>query len=167
MNERLCRSCGAPIPLQYTGRLCAGCLIDAVESKSGTNATHYTIKDMTDLLGYTSEEYVRRLSREGKIPGRVPGTKRHIFFQSIINQWLKQNQTLPGIPASPLQEEAKERCDHNDHDWLYDETFDGVAYRTYDDVTQGWEEVLKVGYRKRRSCFFCGYSITISNLANY
>ncbi len=158
--------CGNPIPPQYMGRRCPKCLTAALESKTSTSADHYNSRDIADLMGLTSEEQVRRLSRAGKIPGRVPGIKQHLFVQPVINQWIKQNQILPKVPTNPLQEEAKKRCENKDHDWLFDEKFNGIAYRTYDDLPQQGEEVLKVGHKYRRSCYFCGYSITVAVFPN-
>jgi len=120
---------------------------------------------MADLLGLTSEEQVRRLSRNGKIPGRVPGIKQHLFARPIVNPWLKQNQTLPKIPTNPLQEEARARCGNKDHDWLSDERFSGLAYSSEDAAKQQSEKVISVGHD--RTCYFCGYSTFVSTMYNY
>ena len=164
MTKRQCIECDNPIPLRYIGRRCPKCLVAALESTTSTYADHYTVRDMADLLGLTSEEQVRRLSRDRKIPGRVPGWQ-HLFVQSIVNAWIKQNQTLPKVPSNPLQEEAKKRCENKDHEWLFDERFDGTAYSSEDEAIQQSENVTSVGYK--RTCYFCGYSTFVASLYNY
>ncbi|GAG18682.1 unnamed protein product [marine sediment metagenome] len=165
MLKRQCIECDNPIPLHYIGRRCSECLIAALESTTYTSPDPYNVRDMADILNLTSEEQVRRLSREGKIPGRIPGIKQHLFIQPIVNKWLKQNQTLPKIPTNPLQAEAKARCDNKDHDWLYDERFNGIAYISEEGAKQQSEKVISTGHD--RTCYFCGYSTFVSSMHNY
>jgi len=119
----------------------------------------YNVRDMADILDLTSEEQVRRLSRDGKIPGRVPGIKQHLFVQSIVNLWLKQNQIFPKIPTNPLQKEAKSKCNNEDHSWLTDERFNGIAYSSEPTTIKQTEYTVLAGYN--RTCYFCKYSTFI------
>jgi hypothetical protein len=167
MNSRQCIDCGKPIEVQLIGRRCRKCLNTALESTDYASIDPYTIKDVADIMNLTSDEYVRKLSREKKIPGRIACSgKQHRFFPAIINQWHKQNHILPKVPTNPLQEEAKMRCENKDHDWLMEERFEGIAYQVEKDIPQSGVEVLKTGYRYRRVCYFCGYSTTVADFPN-
>ena len=165
MTEKQCIECDKPIPPHYIGRRCPKCLMAALESTTSTYAGHYDARDMADLMGLASEEQVRRLSRKGKIPGKVPGISRHLFIQPIINKWVMQNQTLPKVPTNPLQEEARARCDKKDHDWLSEERFSGIAYISEDAAKEQSGKVPSTG--SNRTCYFCGYSTFISSMYNY
>ena len=130
----------------------------------GTASLHYNIADLTALLGLTNEEQTRRLSRQGKIPGRVPLVREHLFFKQVIDNWI-QNQNPIKAPTSPLQEEARKRCVNKDHDWLFDGRFDGIAYSSEDATKQQSKEVVAVGFQ--RTCYFCGYSMFVSSMYNF
>jgi hypothetical protein len=165
MARQQCIGCGNILPRHHLGRLCINCQEKALKKTNGTCSLHYNISDLTEILGLTNEEQTRRLSRAGKIPGRVPIVKRHLFFKGIIDDWIKKNQIFPIFPTNPLQEEAKSRCDHKDHDWLYDERFDGIAYSSEDAAKQQSENVISTGHK--RTCYFCGYSTFVSSLYNF
>jgi len=167
MISRLCIDCGKQIEAQLIGRRCRKCLNTVLESTDYTSIDPYTIKDVADIMNLTSDEYVRKLSREKKIPGRLAiGGNRHLFSPAIINQWHKQNHILPKVPTNPLQEEAKIRCENKDHDWLMEERFEGIAYQIEKDIPQSGTEVLKTGFRYRKICYFCGYDATVANFPN-
>jgi hypothetical protein len=46
------------------------------------------VPDLCGKIGVGAEQ-VRRRSREGKIPGRIPGIKPHHFQKDVIDTWLK------------------------------------------------------------------------------
>ena len=119
-----------------------------------------------EICAIDNEESMRRLSRNGKIPGRVPVGREVKHFRETVDKWIRENQVIPRQPTNPLQEEAKKRCEKNDHDWLLDERFEGIAYQVEKDIPQSGMEVLKTGYRYRRVCYFCGYSTTVANFPN-
>jgi len=116
---------------------------------------------MMVLLGIDSEEQVRRLSKKGKIPCRVPGVTRHRFFRACIDEWLRQYQVAPKTPTSPLQKEAWERCHNNDHDWLAEDRFDGIAYSSEEAATEISQHVISTGYN--RTCCSCKKTFFIPN----
>jgi len=91
--------------------------------------------------------------------------KRHLFVKEIVDSWIKQDQPIPRMPTTPLQEEAKALCENDDHDWLSDERFNGIAYSSRDDTRQQSETVISVGYT--RTCYFCGYTTFVASLYNY
>jgi hypothetical protein len=154
------------LPPHHIGKLCPVCQEKALEKTTGTSPLHYNIKDLTAILGLTNEEQTRRLARKkDKIPGRVPLVREHLFYKETIDKWIQQRQIIPKEPTSPLQEEAKKRCENKDHDWLSDERFDGIAYSSEDDTIQQSEHVVSVGYK--RTCYFCGYSTFVANLYNF
>ena len=162
---RKCAGCARLLPPHCIGRLCPLCQEKASKTSSGTSHRYYNIRDLTEILGLTNEEQTRRLSRAGKIPGRVPVVKEHLFFKETIDDWIRRSQVIPKTPSNPLQEEAWKRCKNNDHEWLFDEKFDGIAYSSEDDAKQQSERVVSPGYN--RTCYFCGYSTFVASLYNF
>ncbi len=165
MAKQQCSSCHRILPPHHIGRLCPVCQEKTCAKTTGTSPLHYNIRDLTAILGLTNEEQTRRLARADMIPGRVPLVKQHLFFKEAIDKWISQNQTIPKVPTSPLQEEARKRCENNDHDWLFDEKFDGIACSSEGATKQQSENVVSVGFQ--RTCYFCGYSMFVSSLYNY
>jgi hypothetical protein len=165
MKNRNCTHCDRPLPHQHIGGLCPLCQEEALEKTAGSSPLHYNIEDITGILGFTNEEQARRLSRAGKIPGRVPLVREHLFFKETVDRWIANSQVLPRTPTNPLQEEAKKRCENSDHEWLLDEKFDGIAYSSEDDTMQQSEPVISPGYK--RTCYFCGYSMFVASLYNF
>ena len=49
---------------------------------------------------------------------------------------------------------VKELCIKNDHSWLLDDKFDGLAYKTETTSKRG-KYVITVKYK--RKCYFCPY----------
>ena len=119
-----------------------------------------------EILGLTSEEHARRLSRQGKIPGRVPLVKEHLFFRETVDEWISEGQFNPKQPTNPLQEEAKSKCDLEEHDWLFDEKFDGIAYSSEDAAKQppGPGTSFAAIFGQNRTCYFCGYSTFVGHV---
>jgi len=165
MVNRQCINCKKELLPQHVGRLCYDCQIKVIDTIGGTSLLHYNIRDLMEIFSITSEEYMRRLSRTGKIPGRVPLVREHLYFRETVNGWIKQHQIIPMVPTSPLQEEAKQRCENDDHDWLFDERFDGIAYTSEDAAKEQSGKVTSTG--SNRTCYFCGYSTFISSMYNY
>lgn len=165
MEKKHCTGCGNILPSNHIGRLCPICQEKALEKTPGTSLDYYNIRDMAAMLDL-SEGHVRRLSRDGNVlPGRIRGIKQHLWPKEIVDEWIKQGQVFPKIPTSPLQEEAKERCERKDHGWLYEDRFDGIAYSSKEAAKQQSERVTVTGHN--RICYFCGYSVFVSSMIGF
>jgi len=156
MPTGYCTDCGNKLPPHNIGRCCPLCQEAAEEKHIAISPDYYTVRDMMEILNFKSEEQVRRLSRKGAIPGRVPRIREHLFVKKTVDKWIAEGQPISRIPTSPLQEEAKERCQKGDHRWLADEKFNGIGYRSEETTVWQTQFTIMAGYK--RTCYFCGRS---------
>lgn len=154
MSERICTKCGRTILEGVSGNLCLKCKLDS-SPESSVNSLHYDVKDMMEILGLESEEQVRRLSRAGKIPGRVPGITKHLFIKKIVDKWIEEGSPILRIPNSPIQEKARAMCKQGDHSWIKEEDYEGNSYSRECQVNTEGDKV-KIGYLHK--CYFCDYT---------
>jgi len=155
MTTKYCTNCGNKLPPHNVGQRCPTCQEKAKEKHVSALQDYYTTRDMMEILDLTSEEQVRRLSREGKIPGRVPGIKQHLFVKKIVDKWIEEGQPIPRIPTSPIQEKARAMCRRHDHSWMREEEYEGNSYLRETQVDQG-EHTIIIGFIHR--CYFCDYT---------
>lgn len=103
---RKCSRCGANLSRYNLGKLCSLCQekVKAELEWAREESLHYDLEDMCRLLGFQSNESVKRLARKGLIPGRVPGVKKHLFLREEVDLWLRT-----GATASKA-EEARENA---------------------------------------------------------
>ena len=112
--------------------------------------------DLQRIFGLSAEQ-VRRLSRAGRFPGRMPVIKEHHFSKSMIDSWIKSNHSFRSArarPVGPLQEEAYRLCQKGDHSWLTDERFIGQACTS---VTSSEIKNNIVWMSTAFKCYFCGH----------
>jgi len=89
MTNRKCGRCGATLSSDNPGVFCSPCQKKRFEEKYGTTDNiHYTADDLAGILGLQSEEQVRRLARQGKLPPRIPGIRRYLWLKGTIDIWI-------------------------------------------------------------------------------
>jgi len=154
-----CHLCGAKLRQGNPGPLCSPCQEKRLEQVAAGGSLYYTVSDLTHIMGFESEESVRRLGRKRTIPGRYPGIRRHLYLKAVVDDWIRSGSRVEGKPTSPLQEEAHALCIEGDHRWLNDERFDGHAYET-ETVSEFRNCILSISHK--RTCYFCGHVEVIS-----
>ena len=146
---RECRECGAGLAKGSSRSICMSCLEKIEQLKS----LSYTVTEIANLLRI-SEEQVRRLGRQGKIPGRVPG-KKHLYVKKFIDGWIGSGGKETEGPTN-LKARLQKLCRDNDHSWFFEQGFEQYGYisapvhKASEGITQGI-----AGYF--RTCIFCGY----------
>jgi hypothetical protein len=50
---------------------------------------HLDVEDMRVLLGLESQEQVKRLARDGKLPPRIPAIKRWLWEEEVVRDWIR------------------------------------------------------------------------------
>ena len=86
---RVCAQCGAVLNQYNPGKLCFPCQKqkqDELTEKTG-NSLNYDVNDLCSILGL-SQEQVRRLGRDKKIPGKIPEIKRHLYVKEVVDLWI-------------------------------------------------------------------------------
>jgi hypothetical protein len=153
MNDR-CRRCNAVVAQDNPGELCSPCQKEKQRElrEKLADKLYYEIDDMSEILGIGPEQ-VKRLARDWKIPGKIPGIRQHRFRRVVVDDWIEQGYIIAKMPTNPLQHEARLRCTKKDHDWLAEGRFDGVACSSEEAVTDISQYVIGVGYN--RTCYFC------------
>lgn len=89
-----CKDCGAILSSYNLGLLCWPCQEkkkEQLQEKIG-DTPHYTVENLCFLLGYANPESVKRLGRKGKIPGRIPGIRQHLYLKEKVDQWVHGEQ---------------------------------------------------------------------------
>ena len=105
MLKRTCVNCGASLSSYNPGPLCAPCQKKlAEERKTITKGLHYDVEDMRLILGMDSQEHVRRLARDGKLPRRIPGVRRWLWLKEVVDSWIRSNHQIS--PANSELQEA-------------------------------------------------------------
>jgi hypothetical protein len=96
--SRKCQVCGAQLNSYNPGVLCSPCQEKNKEKlqEKLSNTPHYTLDDMCFLLGYQNRESMRRLARKGRIPGRVPTIRRHLYLKEVVDKWIHNSGRPPG-----------------------------------------------------------------------
>ena len=104
---RKCKACGARLSERNLALLCWPCQ----EKRKNTiqeeidDTPNYTVSNLCMILGYKNPESVKRLGREGKIPGRVPGIRVHLYQKAEVDAWL--NKSNPQKQTNELGEKEK------------------------------------------------------------
>ena len=152
--ERNCSICGATLSQGNPGTLCSPCQAKKLAHLDASDDPYYTVGELAHILGLESDESIKRLSRKGKIPGRLPGIKKHLYSKEIVDAWIKSNNTVKAMPASPLQQEAYDMCCRGNHGWMSDERFEGHACKleTFSEIKNN-----RLIMTNRRTCHFCGH----------
>ncbi len=157
-QEKYCSKCKRPLSKQNPGLLCIICQDKIAQSQD--EEPYYDVTDMMHILGLYNEESVRRLSRAGKIPGRIPGIKQHLFSKTAIDHWIESDHIYPQIspaPVSPLQEEAYKLCQQGDHSWMGEERFQGQACTVVNSAEVVGNAVKMTAIYR---CYFCQHEET-------
>lgn len=153
MSDKYCSRCGFPIRSPDED-LCTNC----IDKRLNYSEFYYDTWDLHRMIG-KSERTVRIKAHDGKIPGKVPGIKQHLFKKGVIDEWYEAGQPIPKVlktPTNPLQEEAAARCRKKDHSWLSEPKYDGIAYTSEETTIKQTEYTVLAGYN--RTCYFCKYS---------
>ena len=100
-----CPKCGAVLNQYNPGPLCAPCQKKlAEERKTITEGLHYDVEDMRLILGLDSQEHVRMLARDGKLPRRIPVIRKWLWLREVVDSWIKSDHQL--LPANSEEAEA-------------------------------------------------------------
>jgi hypothetical protein len=153
-KERYCKLCQRELSRQNPGSVCMICQDKITETFD--DKPYYDVEDLQRIFGLSAEQ-VRRLSRTGRFPGRMPVIKEHHFSKSVIDSWIKSNHSFRGASprlVSPLQEEAYQLCQGGDHSWLTDERFLGQACTS---KTSSKIKNNMVQLSTTFKCYFCGH----------
>jgi hypothetical protein len=161
--ERKCSMCGTKLSPANPGTVCHDCQTKKVAQLADKDASYYTAEELTYILGLECEESVKRLGRKGKIPGRLPGIKKHLYSKEAVDAWIKSGYIIKKMPASPLQSEAYEMCTGGDHGWMREERFQGHACKV---ETSASAEIQgnRIPMTCRLTCHFCGH-VDLADLA--
>ena len=92
MEKKRCRFCGASLSQNHSGDICSPCEESGrgcVTAGTPEDMELYDVQDIQRIWRLESEEHVRRLGREEKIPGRIRGIKRHLYLKEVVDEWLK------------------------------------------------------------------------------
>ncbi len=87
---RVCRECGKELNQYHMGKLCYTCQNKKQEElteKMG-DSPNYDVNDMCSILDL-SQEQVRRLGRDEKIPGKIPEIRRHLYLRELVDPWIR------------------------------------------------------------------------------
>jgi len=95
--SRKCQVCGAQLSSYNPGVLCFPCQEKRKKELQGklSDTPYYTLEDLCFLLGLRNPESVKRLARKGKIPGRVPTIRRHLYLKEQVDKWIQNSGRPP------------------------------------------------------------------------
>ncbi len=100
-----CPKCGGVLNQYNPGPLCAPCQGKLADERTTiTEGLHYDVEDMRLILGLDSQEHVRRLARNGKLPRRIPGVRRWLWFKEVVDSWIRSDHQIS--PANSELQEA-------------------------------------------------------------
>lgn len=89
----VCTHCGITKLSQYNpSKICSSCQKKRTDLMASGETPHYDVKGLAYILGFKSEESVRRWARARKLPPRVPGRRPWLWFKETIHEWLEQWQ---------------------------------------------------------------------------
>jgi len=163
MSDKLCIRCKLNTVEDPDEELCQDCIDKTVNYSD----LYYDTMYLAGIMG-VDERTARRRAHADIIPGKKSDKKRHLFRKAVIDAWDKAGQPIPFIPeipitpvipttpTNPLQEEAAARCRKEDHSWLSDPKYDGIAYTSKPTTVRQTEYTVLAGYN--RTCYFCKYS---------
>jgi len=154
-NKRYCKICQRDLSQQNPGSICVVCQDNI--TKSIGEKSYYDTNDLTAILGVGPDQ-IRKLGREGKIPGKIPG-KQHHYLKPEVDNWVNSDHIYHRShprPVGPLQEEAYQLCQNSDHRWLIDESFLGHA-STSQTSSELKDNLVKISTKYK--CYFCGHEI--------
>jgi hypothetical protein len=159
MSERNCANCGQTIVPGVCGNLCLKCKLDELagspDNSPSDQKKYCDVKDLSELTGY-SEEHVRRMARNRRLPPSFPGIKKYIWPRQVVEDHFPLGQPpTPKIPASPIQEKALAMCRRHDHSWLREEEYEGNSYIREPKV-ESRKNGASIGFD--HICYFCGYT---------
>lgn len=114
-TARKCKVCGACLSRYNPGLLCWPCQEkkkELLEEQIG-DTPHYTVDNLRFVLGFRNPESVKRLGRKGKIPGRIPGIKKHLYGRKTVNDWIRsEGQRFGSLTNLQQVREAREWLEH-------------------------------------------------------
>ena len=114
-TARKCKVCGRCLASYNPGQLCWACQEkkkELLEEQIG-DTPHYTVDNLCVVLGFGNPESVRRLGRKGKIPGRIPGIRKHLYYRKTVNDWIRSEGKRFGSSTNLQQvREARDWLEH-------------------------------------------------------
>ena len=97
-HQRFCKVCERELSQQNPGSICVICQDNI--TKSLDEKPYYDVNDLQKILGVSAAQ-VRRLGREGKIPGRIPG-KKHDYLKSVVDDWMNLDHIFRRTSPKPV-----------------------------------------------------------------
>ncbi len=90
-----CVQCGGVLSQYNQGTLCFSCQEKKQEEliERMGDSPNYDVNDICFILGLDPEQ-VRRLGRNGIIPGRIPGIKKHLYLKALVDSWVRSGGKL-------------------------------------------------------------------------
>ena len=104
--SRKCTRCGTLLNRYHLGRLCYPCQEKELEKRESeyVEELHYDAEAVATILGLKNAASVKQLARKGKLPDRVPGVKKYLWFKVVFDAWVKSEHHVS--PSSSEEAEA-------------------------------------------------------------
>ena len=99
---RMCCECGVLLTRDNPGVLCFDCQEDRRGNLAPDNRPYYDAKDMARILGLESDEEVKRLARQKKLPPRIPAVRKCLWHKEVVERWIRGDGQLPLGSAEQL-----------------------------------------------------------------
>jgi len=88
--SKKCKLCGKVLNRYNPGYFCYSCQEKRIEARDYmSHNANYDVYDMVYILGLQSDESVRRLARQGKLPPSIPGIKKYQWPRDVIDAWIR------------------------------------------------------------------------------
>ena len=95
MGERLCSECGKCLTIYNPSHICWACQDKlAEESFKFFEEQYIDVKQMAQILKL-SEEQVRRLSSNDRLPPSIPVRRKKLWDKEVIRNWIKTQHKAP------------------------------------------------------------------------
>ena len=103
MNDKKCARCKAGLSVSNPGFICLPCQRKLIDDWARASEVRYLdVEDMRVLLGLDSEEQVRRLARQGKLPPRIPAIKKWLWEEEVVRDWMRSGYEVTQIVKNQL-----------------------------------------------------------------
>jgi len=101
-KDRECVWCGRELTPDNSGKLCFLCA-DKLKDVMTDLPEVFNVEDVRKLLHFEDVESVRRMYRQGKLPGRIKGVKKLLWFKDDLIAYLKFGKSSSAAPDELTQ----------------------------------------------------------------